>query len=136
MGVDFSEARNILMKCKKIGVLELQFAVRCPECGALIKQAKDFEELFNVDECYVCGSEIEISEEDIVLIFSLDKDKFPFDSGQHKIRDNAKSVVAQENSIEKFVKGKGVPYIHVETDYSQEDIGQLNTRMTAFIEML
>ena len=39
-------------------------------------------------------------------------------------------------SIEKFVKGKGVPYIHVETDYSQEDIGQLNTRMTAFVEML
>ena len=38
--------------------------------------------------------------------------------------------------IEKFVKGKGVPYIHVETDYSQEDIGQLNTRMTAFVEML
>ena len=31
---------------------------------------------------------------------------------------------------------KCVPYIHVETDYSQEDIGQLNTRMTAFVEML
>ena len=35
-----------------------------------------------------------------------------------------------------MMKGKGVPYIHVETDYSQEDIGQLNTRMTAFVEML
>ena len=42
----------------------------------------------------------------------------------------------EARSIEKFVKGKGVPYIHVETDYSQEDIGQLNTRMTAFVEML
>ena len=42
----------------------------------------------------------------------------------------------EAKSIEKLVKGKGVPYIHVETDYSQEDIGQLNTRMTAFIEML
>lgn len=42
----------------------------------------------------------------------------------------------EAKSIEKFVKGKGVPYIHVETDYSQEDIGQLNTRMAAFIEML
>ena len=42
----------------------------------------------------------------------------------------------EAKSIEKFVKGKGVPYIHVEIDYSQEDIGQLNTRMTAFIEML
>lgn len=42
----------------------------------------------------------------------------------------------EAKSIEKFVKGNGVPYIHVETDYSQEDIGQLNTRMTAFVEML
>lgn len=42
----------------------------------------------------------------------------------------------EAKSIEKFVKGKDVPYIHVETDYSQEDIGQLNTRMTAFVEML
>lgn len=42
----------------------------------------------------------------------------------------------EARSIEKFVKGKSVPYIHVETDYSQEDIGQLNTRMTAFVEML
>lgn len=31
---------------------------------------------------------------------------------------------------------KGIPYIHVETDYSQADIAQLNTRITAFIEML
>ena len=31
---------------------------------------------------------------------------------------------------------KGIPYINVETDYSQADIGQLNTRIAAFIEML
>lgn len=39
--------------------------------------------------------------------------------------------------IRKFVNGeKGIPYINVETDYSQADIGQLNTRIAAFIEML
>lgn len=39
--------------------------------------------------------------------------------------------------IRKFVNGqKGIPYISVETDYSQADIGQLNTRIAAFIEML
>jgi benzoyl-CoA reductase/2-hydroxyglutaryl-CoA dehydratase subunit BcrC/BadD/HgdB len=31
---------------------------------------------------------------------------------------------------------KGIPYISIETDYSQSDIGQLNTRMAAFVEML
>lgn len=39
--------------------------------------------------------------------------------------------------IRKFVnEEKGIPYINVETDYSQSDIGQLNTRIAAFIEML
>lgn len=39
--------------------------------------------------------------------------------------------------IRKFVnEEKGLPYINVETDYSQADIGQLNTRIAAFLEML
>lgn len=39
--------------------------------------------------------------------------------------------------IRKFVNEvKKKPYIAVETDYSQADIGQLNTRITAFLEML
>lgn len=31
---------------------------------------------------------------------------------------------------------KGKPYLHLETDYSQETIGQLTTRISAFLEML
>lgn len=31
---------------------------------------------------------------------------------------------------------KNTPYINIETDYSQSDIGQLKTRLSAFIEML
>lgn len=31
---------------------------------------------------------------------------------------------------------KGLPYMCVETDYSSSDVGQLNTRCAAFIEML
>lgn len=29
-----------------------------------------------------------------------------------------------------------VPYMNLEVDYSSSDIGQLSTRMTAFLEML
>ncbi|MBU3104368.1 double-cubane-cluster-containing anaerobic reductase [Clostridium gasigenes] len=40
-------------------------------------------------------------------------------------------------SIKRFVSGKHkIPYMAVETDYSQSDVGQLNTRMAAFVEML
>lgn len=39
--------------------------------------------------------------------------------------------------IREFVtKEKEIPYMSVETDYSQADVGQLGTRITAFLEML
>ena len=40
-------------------------------------------------------------------------------------------------TIKQFVnKEKNIPYMSIETDYSTSDVGQLNTRMSAFIEML
>ena len=42
----------------------------------------------------------------------------------------------EAQSIEKFVNSKGLPYMHVETDYSQTDVGQLDTRIAAFLEMI
>lgn len=43
----------------------------------------------------------------------------------------------ETNTIRRFVnKEKNIPYMAVETDYSQQDIGQLNTRVKAFLEML
>ena len=43
----------------------------------------------------------------------------------------------EHKSIEKFVtEEKKIPYFMVETDYSEADIAQLNTRIAAFIEML
>ena len=39
--------------------------------------------------------------------------------------------------IKRFVNGeKKIPYMSLETDYSQSDVGQLSTRIAAFIEML
>ena len=31
---------------------------------------------------------------------------------------------------------KGIPYLGIETDYSQSDKGQIGTRLAAFLEML
>ena len=43
----------------------------------------------------------------------------------------------ETHQVRNFVtKEKGLPFFSVETDYSQADIGQLNTRIAAFIEML
>ncbi len=42
----------------------------------------------------------------------------------------------ESKTIERFVTGKGTPYLGIETDYSQADVAQINTRVTAFLEML
>lgn len=43
----------------------------------------------------------------------------------------------ESRSIRSFVtKEKSIPYLNVETDYSQSDVGQLNTRVAAFLEMM
>lgn len=45
--------------------------------------------------------------------------------------------IVEREKIKRFVtEEKGIPYMFVETDFSKADIGQLNTRMAAFIEML
>jgi benzoyl-CoA reductase/2-hydroxyglutaryl-CoA dehydratase subunit BcrC/BadD/HgdB len=38
--------------------------------------------------------------------------------------------------IEKQLEKEGIPAIRIETDYSQQDVGQLKTRVQAFIERL
>ena len=38
--------------------------------------------------------------------------------------------------IEKELERQGIPAIRIETDYSQEDVGQLKTRIQAFIERI
>ncbi|MBQ6385047.1 MAG: 2-hydroxyacyl-CoA dehydratase [Lachnospiraceae bacterium] len=43
----------------------------------------------------------------------------------------------ETRAIKRFVnEEKHLPYFAVETDYSQNDVGQLNTRIAAFLEML
>ncbi len=39
-------------------------------------------------------------------------------------------------NIERLIKEKGIRFLKIETDYSNEDSGQLKTRVEAFVEML
>jgi len=42
----------------------------------------------------------------------------------------------EATSVEDAVKAAGLPALRIETDYSMEDVGQLSTRVEAFLEML
>lgn len=38
--------------------------------------------------------------------------------------------------MQEAVEGAGIPYMKIETDYSSGDMGQIETRIAAFIETL
>ena len=38
--------------------------------------------------------------------------------------------------VEKVLEKEGIPLLRIETDYSDEDVGQLRTRVDAFLEMI
>ena len=44
--------------------------------------------------------------------------------------------IAESMPVEKTLEEKGIPVLRIETDYSMEDVGQLKTRVEAFIEVL
>ncbi len=39
-------------------------------------------------------------------------------------------------NVKKAVVARGIPYIKIETDYSKADVGQINTRLEAFLETI
>lgn len=83
LGITEKQATEILVKCRQAGVLNIAYAVRCPDCDILIKRIDDI----NISEatrlyCYKCGEEKNITKEDIVVLFSLEMDIPPFNKGQ------------------------------------------------------
>ncbi len=42
----------------------------------------------------------------------------------------------EEIKIREACEGEGIPYLSIETDYSPEDVGQLQTRIEAFLEQI
>lgn len=64
-------------------------------------------------------------------------DEFHVDGVVDVVLQACHTYNVETRNIQRFVnKEKGIPYIALETDYSQADTGQLSTRLSAFIEML
>jgi benzoyl-CoA reductase/2-hydroxyglutaryl-CoA dehydratase subunit BcrC/BadD/HgdB len=42
----------------------------------------------------------------------------------------------EATSVERAAEKAGIPVLRIDTDYSMEDIGQLSTRVEAFLEMI
>ena len=50
--------------------------------------------------------------------------------------DGISGVSEEDVRLMERIRKKNIPYIYIETDYSTTDVGQLSTRLAAFVEML
>lgn len=92
-----------------IGFLQLVYAIRCPECGHLIKRFDEktdvIKALNEITNCYLCDEEIEFEKSDIVALFKRNE-KSPFFKGQRQklaVGENACGV-AHEDRVGYLVK--------------------------------
>lgn len=64
-------------------------------------------------------------------------DEYKVDGVVEMVLQACHTYSVESKSVRRFVThDKEIPYIYIETDYSKTDVGQLNTRLTAFVEML
>lgn len=64
-------------------------------------------------------------------------DEYRVDGVVEMVLQACHTYSVESKSVRRFVThDKEIPYIYIETDYSKTDVGQLNTRLAAFVEML
>jgi benzoyl-CoA reductase/2-hydroxyglutaryl-CoA dehydratase subunit BcrC/BadD/HgdB len=63
-------------------------------------------------------------------------DKYHADGVIHYSLQFCQPYLIESIPIEKIIEEKNIPFLRIETDYSQQDIEQLRTRIEAFIEIL
>ena len=103
--IDSKTAVKVILKCESEGILQRHFGIRCPNCGKLIKDlSKPSLEGVSLHECYGCDEEINVSEDDIVVLFRLIKVEIPFECGQQRVQsiEERTSIVAQEDTLKVF----------------------------------
>ena len=63
-------------------------------------------------------------------------DDYQVDGVLEIILQSCHTYAIEAHNVKKTVTAKGIPYLEIETDYSQADSGQINTRLEAFLETI
>ena len=117
-------ASRVLTKCKEIGIINVFYTIRCPECGMLIKKVDSIADIPSEPfECYGCNEEIEVEPSDIELVYALENDSV-FTEGQQEGLDLSARAVVPEDSMESiFLAGNNInEYLFHPTDKEYEKL--------------
>lgn len=84
--------------------LDLVYAIRCPECGHLIKKIDNVNNFSykQIDYCYACDQDIQVSSKDIVVLFKLKNRSF--NVGQSDFFTQASPIAHEMDTLEYLSK--------------------------------
>ncbi len=63
-------------------------------------------------------------------------DEYKVDGVIEIVLQSCHTYAVETHSVRRFLNERAIPFMSLETDYSQSDNGQVKTRLEAFIEML
>ena len=99
MKTDIDKAYKMLVAATKAGVLKVEYALRCPECGMLIKRLSSIESVTEEQQtCYDCQTEFLPDLDNIEVLFALINNSF-FPIGQLEKEVTSSRQVAQCDTL-------------------------------------
>jgi benzoyl-CoA reductase/2-hydroxyglutaryl-CoA dehydratase subunit BcrC/BadD/HgdB len=126
------ESSGAVVVCEESCTGTRSFSDLTPENGSTME-----EQLAGIAERYMkincaCFTPNEARLDDIVR---LAKD-YQADGVVHYNLQFCQTYAGEANNVERRLAEEGIPLLRIETDYSDEDTGQLRTRIDAFLEMI
>lgn len=105
-GIDYSESVKVLEELSQGGFLEKMLAVRCPECGLLLKTIMPEDYAVDSQYCPNCDTNYDIDNDCVEVVFKVVKN--PFAIGQeNKTTLPVHSSALKTFSLETFLKSGG-----------------------------
>lgn len=103
MAIPKEKTLRLLNLCCDLDILRIEFAIRCPECGLLLKRVGTVDEIEEICCCYGCSTEFDVTAENIEVIFCVNESSF-FQIGQLENPQTLPSRVVQFDSLAELVR--------------------------------
>ena len=120
--IDSSLISKAFQTLCKDGILKHTFAIKCPDCNLLLEEVEGIPDIDTEKYCYNCDESVEISSDDIDVIYTFIK--YPFINGQHtEVVSGLSGFVVQEvDSLTHLVKNNELDfnslfYLPTDDDY-------------------
>lgn len=108
VGISSSLASKVLTKCKEEEIVNTTYAYRCPKCQILLKKVDSIGDIPDeMIECYGCNEEVEITLQDVEVLYSI-CDESVFITGQQEKGTASARIVAPEDSLESIILAGGI----------------------------